>query len=150
MYKIMKKSVHKIRGQSYFLKHATSDQSDKTLYFQECSNSVYPQHSGERYRTMGLWFSFDRACGWPRNYTNGTQWIANEYLPSFKFRGCSSLSDEKKMDYNLHVKNIYQHLSHDITKPAKWLCAQRRLRSAWASAQSDQSLRCPLEESLGP
>ena len=29
-------------------------------------------------------------------------------------------------------------------------CAQGRLRSAWASAQSDQSLRCPHEESLGP
>ena len=29
------------------------------------------------------------------------------------------------------------------------LCAQRRLRQAWASAQSDQSLRCPHEESLG-
>ena len=33
-----------------------------------------------------------------------------------------------------------------MTKPTKWLCAQRRLRSAWASAQSDQSLRCPHEE----
>ena len=29
-------------------------------------------------------------------------------------------------------------------------CAQRRLRSAWASTQSDQSLRCPHEETLGP
>ena len=28
--------------------------------------------------------------------------------------------------------------------PTKWLSAQRRLRSAWASAQSDQSLRCAL------
>ena len=28
-------------------------------------------------------------------------------------------------------------------------CAQRSLRSAWASAQSDQSLRCPHEETLG-
>ena len=37
---------------------------------------------------------------------------------------------------------------HD--KPTKWLCTQWRLRSAWASAQSDQSLRCPHEESLGP
>ena len=27
---------------------------------------------------------------------------------------------------------------------------QRRVRSAWASTQSDQSLRCPHEESLGP
>ena len=26
-----------------------------------------------------------------------------------------------------------------LTKPTKWLCAQRRLRSAWASAQSGQS-----------
>ena len=37
-----------------------------------------------------------------------------------------------------------------MTKPKKWLCVQRRLRSAWASAQSDQSLRFPHEESLGP
>ena len=29
-------------------------------------------------------------------------------------------------------------------------CAQRRHRSAWVSAQSDQSLRCPYEETLGP
>ena len=28
------------------------------------------------------------------------------------------------------------------------MCAQRRLRSAWASTQSDQSLRCPHEETL--
>ena len=37
-----------------------------------------------------------------------------------------------------------------MTKPTKWLCAQRRLRSAWASAQSDQSLRCSHEKSLCP
>ena len=29
------------------------------------------------------------------------------------------------------------------------MCTQRRLRSAWASAQSDQSLHCPHEESSG-
>ena len=33
-------------------------------------------------------------------------------------------------------------MSRDMTKPTKWLCAQRRLRSAWASAQSDQSSLC--------
>ena len=37
-----------------------------------------------------------------------------------------------------------------MTKPTKWVRAQRRLRSAWASALSEQSLRCPHEESLGP
>ena len=30
------------------------------------------------------------------------------------------------------------------------MCAQRRLRSDWASTQSDQRLRCPHEESLCP
>ena len=33
-------------------------------------------------------------------------------------------------------------MSRLTTKPTKWLCAQRRLRSAWASAQSDQSSLC--------
>ena len=36
------------------------------------------------------------------------------------------------------------YLSRLITKPTKWLYAQRRFRSAWASAQSDHSLRCAL------
>ena len=35
-------------------------------------------------------------------------------------------------------------MSHGMTKPTKWVCAQRRHRSAWASAQSDQSLRRAL------
>ena len=30
------------------------------------------------------------------------------------------------------------------------MCAQQRLRSVWASAQSDQSFCCPHKESLGP
>ena len=34
-------------------------------------------------------------------------------------------------------------------KQKNYLCSQRRLRSAWASAQSDQSLRCPHQETLG-
>ena len=33
-------------------------------------------------------------------------------------------------------------MNHDMTKPTKWVCAQQKLRSAWASAQSDQSLQC--------
>ena len=36
------------------------------------------------------------------------------------------------------------HMSRLMTKPTKWMCAQRRLGSAWASAQFDQSLRCAL------
>ena len=37
---------------------------------------------------------------------------------------------------------------HDKTKND--LCIQLRLRSAWASTQSDQSLYCPHDETLGP
>ena len=39
---------------------------------------------------------------------------------------------------------VVNGLSLDMRKPTKWVCAQRRLRSAWASAHSDQSLRCAL------
>ena len=45
--------------------------------------------------------------------------------------------------------NVY--MSRPMTKPTKYrLCTQRRLGSAWASTLSDQSLRCPHEETLGP
>ena len=37
-----------------------------------------------------------------------------------------------------------------MTKPTEWMCAQRRLSSAWSCAQSDQSFRCQDEETLGP
>ena len=45
-----------------------------------------------------------------------------------------------------HIYSIIDHVSCNMTKPTKWLCVQRRLRSAWGSAQSDQSLHCPHEE----
>ena len=35
-----------------------------------------------------------------------------------------------------------KQMSHDMAKPTKWVCAQQRLRSAWASTQSDQSSLC--------
>ena len=35
-------------------------------------------------------------------------------------------------------------MSRHTTKPTKWLCTQRKPRSAWASAQSDQSSLCTL------
>ena len=48
----------------------------------------------------------------------------------------------------LLISCLYSFLKHTIepprVKPTKCLCAQRRRGSAWASAQSDQSLRCVL------
>ena len=44
----------------------------------------------------------------------------------------------------------FWHFSHLMTKPTKRHVRPARLRSAWTSTKSDQSLRCPHEESLGP
>ena len=49
-----------------------------------------------------------------------------------------------------HRQEPFKLLNRDMTKPTKWLSVQRRLGSAWASAQSDQSLRCHHEETLDP
>ena len=43
-----------------------------------------------------------------------------------------------------------KQISREMTKPTMWLCTKQRLRSAWAFAHFDQSLRCPHEETLGP
>ena len=48
---------------------------------------------------------------------------------------------------------IYIYFSKERKKETNkqnGMCVQRRLRSAWASAQSDQSFRCPHEEKLDP
>ena len=53
----------------------------------------------------------------------------------------------KVLDFRSYFRT---NMRRDMTKPTKWLCVQRRLRSAWASAQSDHSFRCLHEEILGP
>ena len=68
---------------------------------------------------------------------------SNEY-PQHKF----FMEKYGKLSLNYHqILNIWaaawQNQQND-------LCAQLRLRSAWASAQFDQSLRCPHEETLDP
>ena len=49
-----------------------------------------------------------------------------------------------QINYCNAAGQISHKMSHLMTKPTKWLCTQQRLRSAWASAQSEQSLRCAL------
>ena len=34
-----------------------------------------------------------------------------------------------------NISRMVKYMSRDMTKPTKWVCAQRRLRSAWASAR---------------
>ena len=60
------------------------------------------------------------------------------------YRASFHLAPTEPFDQNATVKPNKRPLGK------KWVCAQQRLRSAWASAQSDQSLRRPHEESSGP
>ena len=56
----------------------------------------------------------------------------------------------------LHAKQKWVNVFYNAILAATWenvpsdMCAQRRLKSACASAQTDQSLRCPQEECLHP
>ena len=61
-------------------------------------------------------------------------------------------SDEASADTDhvYHNRNKNNKMSRDVTKPAKWVCAQRRLKSAWASAKSYQILRCAQWVAKGP
>ena len=56
----------------------------------------------------------------------------------------------KMIKISHHMSYINDKLGAAWQNQQNDLCAQRRLRSAWASAQSDQSLCCPHEETLGP
>ena len=83
-------------------------------------------------------------------------WLLNNrfimVLASAYDQKCSVRTLVLKTDVTLvqTLRLIILDLSRDMTKPTKWVWAKRRLRSAWASALSDQSLRCPHEESWGP
>ena len=79
---------------------------------------------------MCIWFGFNPAV----NFCHFSTLLT---LSFFNF---------SQVGHQLHRSSIYilGYMSRDMTKPTKWVCAQRRLRSDWASAQSDQSLRCAL------
>ena len=136
----------------------------------ECRGS-WLQMTGALHEFRGVWFTlnlflfaaFDFAfCQWnvsSRRLIFVFLWqIPLAVIEVLNFRG--SLSSQKYLPREHHknkllaklnrftlfnwVSYIIEQMSRDMTKPAKWLCAQWRLRSAWASAQSDQSLRCAL------
>ena len=72
---------------------------------------------------------------------SGCKWLLHkEVWPTFNF-----FLGRKKSDGFSHFIWAVSWQNQQNDK-----CAQQRLRSAWASAQSDQSLHYPPEESLGP
>ena len=76
---------------------------------------------------------------------------------------CIQVNDWVSLFHMLNIKSTQQmpiHPSHHPNELHKWagswqnqqngMCTQQRLRSAWATVQSDKNLRCPHEESFGP
>ena len=53
-----------------------------------------------------------------------------------------------KKQFRKNISHACCHLSRSTTKPTKWPVRHGILRSGWASAQYDQSLRCPHKEPL--
>ena len=95
----------------------------------------------------------DLSLRWAHSFCWFCHVAAHIYVPSTTVWNASYLEKCTSQIVSLLILpfvQIIKNKGRDMTKPTKWLCAQRRLRSAWASAQSDQRLRCPHEESLGP
>ena len=74
------------------------------------------------------------------------------YIASKKERKKERKNERKKKRKKIERKKEKERKNEKKKERKKQngICVQRRLRSAWASAQSDQSFRCPHEESLGP
>ena len=111
----------------------------------------WPWHVGLRWAIVALWATC--SFSWQRFYVSVRQGsapllFAYDIRHIFSWPG-SVIRSLKQGSLIIYRRGIF--MSRLMTKPTKWcVCAQRRLRSAWTSAQSDQSLRCPYEEIVGP
>ena len=90
-------------------------------------------------------FGFDWPSGFGEDlgkwWTDDGPWLY--YNLTNEPKGSGELKKKKKLNKN----DKYGHMNtfeppHDKTN--KMMCIQQSLRSAWASVQSDQSLRCAL------
>ena len=80
---------------------------------------------------------------------SGNKWFSNSSSDDYIILTDYTITGWSQRACSVVPSDFFRsELSRDMTKPTKWLCAQRRFRSAWASAQSDQSLRCALSGSL--
>ena len=126
----------------------------KRSCFQNCSNNLKFLMVGRQANFFaGTNFLLSEIINYFTNNLSFYKWFVLSHIEwqIVKF-GLSTSPLTSKHEHNkISVILCMSHyLSHDMTKPTKWVCAQRRLRSAWASAQSDQSLRCLHKECLGP
>ena len=98
------------------------------------------------------WLEKFRSCETSihKNWKINTPQIQFRRLQLYFFYGILTSNARHHLDaasaaiYFIITNKKCQFMSSNMTKPTKWVCAQWRLRSAWVSAQSDQSLRCAL------
>ena len=105
------------------------------------------------------WCTHACSCSFAESYTNHAR-RSGSSVSTLTSRLHKEWSFSKVQKFTLRQNSKEPHYLDDRWRSSSWaaswqnqqngMCAQRRLRSALASAQSDQSLHCPLEESLGP
>ena len=88
---------------------------------------------------MSLWRMKSAIISWDGSFNFSC--LASQFWDHCK--QCRPRSDTEECSVSSR-STLFAQLSCDMIKPTKWVCAQRSLRSAWASTQSDQSLRCVL------
>ena len=93
------------------------------------------------------------AASW-QNQQNGMcalrrLWSAKHVSDKFKNKCVTSFINFKRLS-KIWMVTVCHKWAASWQNQQNGMCALRRLWSAWASAQSDHSLHCPHEESLGP
>ena len=117
---VMRKPVFAICEQQRHRSACASAQSDQCLKVVRCLDSIIYILAISKFSRL---------------------WLASVAGQAGLCRTCSQTQDRFFLD-GAHIWCRKVQMSHDMTKPTKWLCAQQRLRSAWASTQSDQSSLC--------
>ena len=125
------------------------------------ANSEDPDQTSQNIRRRVLWHLIwvCTVCLCPKNGTLGLYGLIDIFAGPGTYE---SLSKERRGNMMTTKDNRFRGKKTDTPGPGayevtyepphdktnKMTCVQRRLRSAWASAQSGLSLRCPHEESL--
>ena len=108
------------------------------------------QYGSNHKRTCTVWIPVHL---WSRKYVNKKKKMKNIINP-----GCSTMTyrvwnNPRYKWFHTHV-HCYDHSQIDMSLQMiiqqNDMCVQQRFRSAWASALSDQTIRCPHKERLGP
>ena len=99
---------------------------------------------------------FDKGVALPFNVNNVDVTVAANVVYGITMATLTNITEQPKSLIDADVEVRYTLCNLNSKWAAAWqnqqndLCAQRRLTSSWASAQFDQSLRFPHEETMGP